>query len=115
MKHVEFISYSGSYPNLCRGVLTLKIDGKIEKFGHESSSYDWKTNSYRGEEENPNHESFWSSGGRVWFDSDWGEHVDSGRWYIDETEIPEQFRKYYDEIDAVFNENVPHGCCGGCV
>ena len=27
-KHVNFVSYTGSYPNLCRGVLTLEIDGK---------------------------------------------------------------------------------------
>lgn len=26
-KHVEFVSYSGRYPNLCSGVLVLRIDG----------------------------------------------------------------------------------------
>lgn len=25
---VEFVSYTGKYPNLCSGVLTLKINGK---------------------------------------------------------------------------------------
>ena len=24
-EHVEFVNYTGSFPNLCRGVLTLKI------------------------------------------------------------------------------------------
>ena len=29
---VKFISYTGEYPNLCSGVLTLEIDGKEYKF-----------------------------------------------------------------------------------
>lgn len=32
-KHVNFVSYTGSYPNLCSGVLTLEIDGKEITFG----------------------------------------------------------------------------------
>ena len=27
-RHVKFISYTGKYPNLCGGILTLEIDGK---------------------------------------------------------------------------------------
>lgn len=27
-EHVKFISYTGEYPNLCCGDLTLEIDGK---------------------------------------------------------------------------------------
>lgn len=34
MSNIKFISYTGEYPNLCRGVLTLKIDGKILRFGY---------------------------------------------------------------------------------
>ena len=30
---VKFISYTGEYPNLCSGVLTLEIDGVQYKFG----------------------------------------------------------------------------------
>ena len=51
----------------------------------------------------------------MWFDDEWGEHVSDGEWSIDVDDLPEQFRKYADEIDEVFNENVPQGCCGGCV
>lgn len=34
---VKFIDYTGRYPNLCSGVLTLEIDGKIYKFGYEKN------------------------------------------------------------------------------
>ena len=30
---VEFVSYTGEFPNLCRGVLTLRIDGEEVRFG----------------------------------------------------------------------------------
>ena len=26
---IKFVSYTGHYPNLCHGVLTLLIDGKV--------------------------------------------------------------------------------------
>ena len=58
---------------------------------------------------------FWHSGGRVSFDNDWNANATSGRWQIDSLDLPKQFRKYADEIDDVFNDNVPYGCCGGCV
>ena len=32
MKDIEFISYDGKYPNLCSGVLTLRVDGQIRQF-----------------------------------------------------------------------------------
>lgn len=87
---VEFVSYTGEYPNLCRGILTLKIDGEIVEFPKNCMA----------------------SGGSVWFDGDWGDHVESGAWYVD---VPEEFLQYKQEIIDCVNENVPHGCCGGCV
>ena len=98
--HVKFISYTGRFPNLCRGVLTLEIDGERHTFGHI----------FRHQSDNPEFERFWESGGDV-MDSD---QVWTGEWRIDWALIPEQFRKYADEIDRVFNENVEYGCCGGC-
>ena len=35
---VEFVFYSGEYPNLCRGVLVLKIDGHQYAFFHTLST-----------------------------------------------------------------------------
>lgn len=105
--HVEFVSYTGKYPNLCSGILTLKIDGIEYTFGNRYKCKNAKETEYLP--------TFWCSGGYVGFDDDWNESVDSGEWRIDIEYIPEQFRKYASEIDYVFNENVKWGCCGGCV
>lgn len=99
--HVKFVSYTGSYPNLCSGILTLEIDGNEYKFGH--SIYKEPQGEFHG---------FWSSGGGIQpnYDGTW-----QGEWKIDVNRLPEQFRKYAVEIDEVFNDNVPWGCCGGCI
>ena len=87
---VEFVSYDGKYPNLCSGQLVLKINGQARVFPRYCLS----------------------SGGSVWFDNDWDEHVETGRWSINLTEDLEPLRK---EIEECINENIPYGCCGGCV
>ena len=85
---IKFISYDGRYPNLCSGTLVLEIDGVIRK--------DFNL----------------CSGGSVWFDADWCEHVESGPWFV---EVPDDLLYLRREIEDVVNMNVPHGCCGGCV
>lgn len=104
MEHVEFVSYTGEYPNLCSGILTLKIDGKILKFGH----------SYKSPE--PLFPQFWVSGGSCGFLNGYRDsYVNEGRWIIDPMHLPVQYQKYADEITEVINDNVPYGCCGGCL
>lgn len=102
-KHVEFISYTGKYPNLCGGELTLKIDDEEVKFG---ITIDAKT----GEKIEDIYPIFWSSGGGI--DKNYCAYQEE--WIIDASELPEEYRKYAREIDEVFNTNVRHGCCGGC-
>lgn len=97
---VKFISYNGKYPCLCTGVLTLEIDGVQYKFGNEDEA---------------DFNSFWITGGSIAHDSHWNWDVRHGEWKIDVERLPEQFRELASEIDAVFNENVPYGCCGGCI
>lgn len=86
---VKFVSYSGRYPNLCSGILTLNIDGIDVIFGNKFI------------DNTAQYPRFWESGC-------------GDEWKIDVMELPEDFRRYAAEIDRVFNENVEHGCCGGC-
>lgn len=86
------IEYDGSYPNLCSGNLVVIIDDKRWQF--------------------PN----WCmrSGGSVTFDSDWSEEVTQGEWDISKWPVgfPEELKA--DVVNAV-NDEIPWGCCGGCV
>lgn len=101
---IEFVSYSGRFPNLCSGVLTLMIDGEMVRFGHDYSQYrSWETDG--------NYPAFWSSGGGLTEDYE----ACCGRWQIDPDKIPERYKHYADGFDEVFNSNVEYGCCGGCI
>lgn len=95
-QHVKFVSYTGVYPNLCSGVLTLEIDGEEVDFGYSSKSH---------------YHPFWCSGGDITADYD----IYSGEWIIDAERIPGKYRQYAEEINRVFNDNVEQGCCGGCI
>ena len=97
-KHVEFVSYSGEYPNLCRGELVLRIDGDTVVFGLGENKL----------------KRFWSPGGEITYEEDWTSHITTGEWIIFKDNLPEKYQKYADEIDEVFNMNVPYGRCGGC-
>lgn len=87
---VEFVFYDGEYPNLCSGQLVLKINGQVQVFPRYCLC----------------------SGGGVWFDNDLSAHVETGSWSID---LPEDLDPLRKEIEECINENIPHGCCGGCV
>ena len=117
---VKFISYTGEYPNLCSGVLTLEIDGVQYKFGHEYMNYHYDKNGvgrFTDEDpEHPNFDKFWTSGGSVTHNKNWDWNVQHAEWEIDVEELPEQFWDVAAEIDAVMNSGViPEGCCGGCI
>jgi hypothetical protein len=89
---LKFVSYDGEYPNLCSGKLIMNLDGKDIEF--------------------PSH--CLSSGGNVSFDDDWNEEVSEGEWSL--TDFPENFPQELKlEAERLCNENIPYGCCGGCV
>ena len=87
------IEYDGGYPNLCRGNLVVVVNGKRWDFP------DYCLN----------------SGGGVTFDEEWSEHVAEGPWWsVDEW--PEGFpQELQRDVLAAINDEIPHGCCGGCV
>ena len=88
---VEFVSYNGKWPCLCHGTLIIKVDGKSYSF-----------------------ENAMISGGRICCGQDWDMWVEQDDWKIDLEEYPE-LEPYKEEITRVVNENVPQGCCGGCI
>lgn len=90
MSEVTFVSYDGRFPNLCSGTLVLRIDGEVVTFPKYCME----------------------SGGGVWFDSSWDEHVEFGPWYVN---VPEEYAHLKREIEECVNENISEGCCGGCV
>lgn len=89
---IKFVSYDGSYPCLCFGTLAFTVNGKEYRI-----------------------DSRVSSGGSVSFDEDWCVHVTSGPLSISEYDIPDKIRGLRHDIEVMMNDNVPHGCCGGCV
>lgn len=101
--NVKFVSYSGAYPHLCGGVLVLNIDGEEVSFGngHLNGRADY--------------DSFWVSGGHCSLGWDGECDVEENTWIINVDELPEKYQKYGKEIAEVFEDNVPWGCCGGCL
>lgn len=97
-RHVEFVSYSGVYPNLCSGTLVLRIDGEEVSFGGSGD-----------------YEEFWSPTGQCYFTEDWNPVIKEGGWHVNDSDLPEKYQDYYYEIAAVINNNMPRSCCGGCL
>ena len=101
--NIEFVKYTGRYPNLCSGTLTLKINNKLITFGNE---YD------RDAKLITDYKSFWRTGGEInWHTG----YCNRSKWIIDKEDLPDCYKEYYKEFDKVFNDNVEHGCCGGCI
>lgn len=98
--HVKFIEYTGNWPGLCFGTLTLEIDGEKAVFNGDDGTY----------------RKFWESGGSCHMDMNTGDsYVRRKEWLIDVDELPDKYKKYALEIDEVFNANIAYGCCGGCL
>ena len=96
--------YTGKYPNLCSGDLTVEFDsGLTLSFGYAKNAYD----------------RFWGSGGQCYFTNGYrDEHVEEGPWQFrdfSETDLPWYYKTEYQEICDRFQEEVPNGCCGGCL
>lgn len=75
---------------MCSGTLVLKINGVERILEH-----------------------CLSSGGSVSFDESWRETVIQGKWSVHD--LPNDLKPVREESEDCINENIPHGCCGGCV
>jgi hypothetical protein len=85
------IKYSGKYPNYCSGALTVVVDEKT-----------WVFPPY----------SLLSGGGASCRGSE--EIITQGEWSI--REYPEDFPENLKEtLLEMVNEEIPPGCCGGCL
>lgn len=87
------VKYTGEYPCLCLGSLSVTIDGVKYKFPDNCMK----------------------SGGSCYFSHDYTEeNVTKGPWKI--THWPDNFPKEYKEatLEAI-NSEIPWGCCGGCL
>jgi hypothetical protein len=86
------IKYDGVYPNLCSGMLIIEIDNNTYTFPDYCLE----------------------SGGSVTFDSNWEEHVSEGAWLVNEWPdgFPDELKS---EALELINQEIPQGCCGGCI
>ena len=87
------IDYNGAYPSLCSGHLKITIDGKLWDFG----------------------EYCLMSGGSAYIGADGREVIEEGDWSVN---FPDNFppdEKLRSEVLKAINEQIPHGCCGGCI
>lgn len=101
MSKIEFVSYDGSYPNLCRGTLKVSIYGVGYSFGDCDDSVDFPA--------------FWKSGGCL--KSDYSGAIEDD-WLIAEyslEEFPDWIRVLLPDLIKLMNDNVEKGCCGGCI
>jgi hypothetical protein len=86
------IEYSGVYPCLCMGRLKVTIDDKVWDFGQYCLS----------------------SGGTIKRDENWYMWAESGPWEV--SEWPDNFPEDLKEpVLQAINEEIPWGCCGGCI
>lgn len=113
MRHVDFVSYYGSYPTLCTGILHLIINGVHWFFGNFDDIdkiTDFAERSIALSADSQWSGRFWFSGGSVTETGD----VVKGDWIADMDLLPDYLKFYTNEIIGVMNNFVEHGCCGGC-
>jgi hypothetical protein len=55
-----------------------------------------------------------SSGGSVTFNEEWEEQVTQGEWGVSDWPVgfPEEMKP---AVEGAINDEIPQGCCGGCV
>lgn len=91
---IKFISYTGKFPNLCSGTLTVEHDGTQYEINGNKAFY---------------------TGGNVSFSAGWEEDIEIGAWGVFADELPPELEEHWEKVEEIMNDNVQHGCCGGCI
>ena len=127
---IEFVSYEGKLPNLCEGLLVVRIDGRLYAFSpYYDSMYRsfWnrfnRTEALEDDSITKVSGFYLRSGGYI----DWGEEGENPKivkrkWIIDDKAMKLEngvrfilSGKQKSELEKVINQNIEFGCCGGCV
>ena len=82
---IRFISYDGEYPALCCGTLTIEVNG------------------IKYELEDCLHNDCSISDTEDWEEEEW------------RVDVPNELEECKEGITEIVNDNVEHGCCGGCI
>lgn len=126
----EFVSYEGKFPNLCEGLLVVRIDGRLYAFSpYYDSMYRsfWnrfnRTEALEDDSITKVSGFYLRSGGYI----DWGEDGENPKivkrkWIIDDKAMKLENGVRFtlsgeqkSELEKVINQNIELGCCGGCV
>ena len=108
-KIIQFISNDGDYPNLCSGTLVICIKECVEDFNSCAEKNHINCKEYHLK-------NVLMSGGTCGFRNDYAEdYCYQGEWDVNEYNLPDELKPFKKEIKKVVNENVPLGCCGGCL
>lgn len=116
-KIIEFVSYDGEYPNLCSGTLVIRLKEYVEDFScDEAEDFDSSVEEKHVEFKEYHLDNILHSGGSCGFTNDYSEdYCIQGPWDIDEYDLPDELKPFKEEVKKIVNENVPLGCCGGCL
>lgn len=56
------------------------------------------------------------SGGSCGFYNNYSESfIEKGEWSVRKENLPKELQNDVEEIIELVNDNVPYGCCGGCL
>lgn len=128
---IEFVSYEGKFPNLCEGLLVVRIDGRLYAFSPYSNESLYRsfwnrfnrTEALEDDSITKVSGFYLRSGGYI----DWGEDGENPKivkrkWIIDDKAMKLENGVRFilsgeqkSELEKVINQNIELGCCGGCV
>lgn len=106
---IKLVSYDGAYPNLCSGILTVEINGEIERFDYCLES--------RVGHNGCRCEKYLHQGNWVFdpkFNNSGGHSPEPDFYYFKRQAKKPMTESTRREIERVINNTLPHGCCGGC-